>query len=115
MPFPADGAVIAYTITLGKRTIRGEIESREKARQDYQQALERGHTAGLLEQERADTFTQRLGNLPCRRGLPGHDRGLAAGVQYPTTTQRVGWSKPQEFLRAQTTDSLTESAEILAL
>ena len=45
MPFPADGAVIAYTITFGERTIRGEIAPREKARQDYQHALERGHTA----------------------------------------------------------------------
>src|SRR5207249_11383631 len=31
---------------------------------DYRKALEEGRTAGLLDQDRADTFTQTLGNLP---------------------------------------------------
>ncbi len=64
MPLPADGAVLGYTIHLGERVIRGEIERREKARADYIRALEEGRSAGLLEQQRADTFTQSLGNLP---------------------------------------------------
>lgn len=64
MPLPADGAVLGYLIRMGERIIRGEIETREKASEKYREALFEGRTAGLLEQDRADTFQQRLGNLP---------------------------------------------------
>lgn len=64
LPLPADGAVIGYVIQIGERVIRGEIEKREVAKVAYEQALFEGRTAGLLEQDRDDTFTQRLGSLP---------------------------------------------------
>ncbi len=64
LPLPADGAVLGYDIRLGERTITGVIERREEARQKYMDALVTGRSAGLLEQERADTFTLTLGNLP---------------------------------------------------
>jgi len=64
LPLPADGAVLGYDIRLGERTITGVIERREDAREKYVEALLHGRTAGLLEQERADTFTLTLGNLP---------------------------------------------------
>ena len=66
MPLPADGAVLGYAIRMGERVIRGEIEPREKAEAAYREALYQGRTAGLLEENRADTFQQRLGNLPPR-------------------------------------------------
>jgi Ca-activated chloride channel homolog len=66
MPLPADGAVLGYSIRMGDRIIRGEIEPREEAEAKYREALLEGKTAGLLEEERADTFQQRLGNLPPR-------------------------------------------------
>ncbi|MFN0059889.1 MAG: VIT domain-containing protein [Planctomycetota bacterium] len=64
VPLPADGAVLGYQIRMGERVIRGEIEKRDIAEADYKKALFEGRTAGLLEQNRADTFEQRLGNLP---------------------------------------------------
>ncbi len=64
LPLPADGAVVGFTIRLGERVVRGEVERREVARERYLKALEEGHTAGLLEQERTNTFTQTLGSLP---------------------------------------------------
>jgi Ca-activated chloride channel homolog len=64
MPLPADGAVVGYTVILGETRIVGEIETRQKAGEAYRKALEEGRTGGLLEQERADTFTQKLGNVP---------------------------------------------------
>jgi Ca-activated chloride channel family protein len=64
MPLPADGAVLGYVVRVGEKVVRGEVEPREKAEADYRRALYEGRTAGLLEQERADTFTQRLGNVP---------------------------------------------------
>ncbi len=64
LPLPADGAVVGYAIQVGERRIVGEIEVRETATRRYAEALAAGRTAGLLEQERADTFTQRVGNIP---------------------------------------------------
>ena len=64
LPLPADGAVLAYTIRMGEKVIRGEVQPRERAEAAYREALYQGRTAGLLEQDRADTFQQRLGNLP---------------------------------------------------
>ena len=64
LPLPAGGAVIGYTIRLGKRVIRGEVRKRAEAQEEYRKALLEGRTAALLEQERADTFTQKLGCLP---------------------------------------------------
>ncbi len=68
LPLPADGTVTGYTIRLGPRVIRGEIRKREEARQEYRKALLEGRTAALLEQVRADTFTQQLGSLPPGQG-----------------------------------------------
>lgn len=64
LPLPADGAVVGYSIHAGERVIRGEVEKRETAEKRFREALIEGRTAGLLDQERADTFTQRLGCLP---------------------------------------------------
>lgn len=68
LPLPADGAVVGYSMKLGERTIRGEVRPRAEAAAAYRSALLDGRAAGLLEQERADTFTQRLGSLPA--GVP---------------------------------------------
>ena len=64
MPLPADGAVLGYTVRMGQRIIRGEIERREEAAARYRDALYDGKVAGLLEESRSDTFHQSLGNLP---------------------------------------------------
>lgn len=69
MALPADGAVIGYVMRIGEKVIRGEIEPREQAEADYRRALYEGRTAGLLDQERADTFTQRLGNVPAHTAI----------------------------------------------
>ena len=64
LPLPADGAVIGYSMRLGSRVIRGEVRSREEAKAAYEKALFEGRSAALLEQDRDDTFAQRLGSLP---------------------------------------------------
>src|SRR2546425_1237267 len=51
LSLPADGAVIGYTIRMGDRVIRGEVERREEAHTRYRKALEEGRVGGLLEQE----------------------------------------------------------------
>ena len=64
LPLPADGAVVAYTVRMGERVIRAEVQSRERASRAYLEALYEGRTASLLEQTRTDTFQQSLGNVP---------------------------------------------------
>src|SRR5207237_6227882 len=46
-----------------ERTITGEIRTRDDARRVYDQARSRGHTAGLVEQQKPNVFTQRVANI----------------------------------------------------
>ena len=78
LPLPANGAVIGYSMRLGKRTIRGEVRRRAEAQQEYQRALFEGRAAALLEQNRADTFMQKLGSLP-----PGETAQIEIEVLQP--------------------------------
>ncbi|NET57320.1 MAG: after-VIT domain-containing protein [Symploca sp. SIO2E6] len=62
-PLPDEAAVSDMEITIGDRVIKGEIKKREEAQQIYEEARRQGKTAGLLEQERANIFTQSLANI----------------------------------------------------
>lgn len=62
-PLPDEAAVDEMLIKIGSRTIKGHIKPREEAQQIYQQAKQEGRTAGLLEQERDNIFTQSLANI----------------------------------------------------
>jgi Ca-activated chloride channel family protein len=63
-PLPADGAVAGYEFRIGERTVKGQVDRRQAARERFEQALTEGRTAGLLDQERANLFTQSIGNVP---------------------------------------------------
>ena len=65
-PLPDNGAVDDMEIIIGDRIIKGSIKKKEEAKQIYEQAKQEGKTAGLLEQERDNVFTQSLANI-----LPG--------------------------------------------
>ncbi|NER37577.1 MAG: after-VIT domain-containing protein [Oscillatoria sp. SIO1A7] len=62
-PLPDTAAVDEMEIKIGDRIIKGDIKKREEAREIYEQARQQGRTAGLLEQERANIFTQSLANI----------------------------------------------------
>ena len=62
-PLPDTAAVDDMEIRIGDRIIKGDIKKREEAREIYEQARREGRTAGLLEQERANIFTQSLANI----------------------------------------------------
>ncbi len=60
-------SVVGFVCTINKdRVIRGVVQEKQKARQTYQAAVDRGETAGLLEQlpDAADVFTTTVGNVP---------------------------------------------------
>ncbi|MBL8151655.1 MAG: trypsin, partial [Blastocatellia bacterium] len=63
-PLPGGGAVTSFEMRVGSRIVRGQVQERSAARRNYQQALEEGKRAALLEQERDDVFTVQVGNLP---------------------------------------------------
>lgn len=74
-PLSSDGAVDAMTIRAGERVIRGEVKLREEAREIYEAAKQGGHLAALLDEERANVFTQRVANL-----MPGES--VEVEIQY---------------------------------
>jgi Ca-activated chloride channel homolog len=67
-PLPQDAAVDDMTIQAGTRTIRGMIKPKEEAAAIYANAVAHGQMAALLDQERPNIFTQKVGNIP-----PGTD------------------------------------------
>lgn len=67
-PLPENAAVDAMTMKIGEKVIKGVIKKREEAREIYEQAIQQGKTASLLEQERPNIFTQTVGNI-----MPGDD------------------------------------------
>ncbi|ERT04851.1 von Willebrand factor type A domain protein [Lyngbya aestuarii BL J] len=62
-PLPDEAAVDQMEIKIGDRIIKGNIKKREEAQQIYQTAKQQGRTAGLLEQQRDNIFTQSLANI----------------------------------------------------
>ncbi|HEY7698438.1 MAG TPA: VIT and VWA domain-containing protein [Vicinamibacteria bacterium] len=64
--FPLDerAAVCGFAAIVDGNEIVGEVKEREEAFERYDDALSEGHGAHLLDQERPDVFTARIGNLP---------------------------------------------------
>src|SRR6185369_795553 len=63
-PLPGGSAVSDFEMRVGERVIKGVVKERGQARVEYQQALQDGKRAALLEQERDDVFTMQVGNIP---------------------------------------------------
>ncbi|GAA6005506.1 VIT and vWA domain-containing protein [Rhodotorula paludigena] len=63
-PVPACGAVCAFAMLKadGSR-IRGVVQEKEEARATYDEAVEQGRLASLMEQDSPDTFTCKVGNI----------------------------------------------------
>lgn len=87
MPLPADGAISGYEFAIGERVVKGVIDKKRQARERFERALVEGRTAALLEQERADIFTQQIGNIPPH----------AAIVARITVDQRLVWLPEGEW------------------
>jgi len=65
-PLPQNAAVDDMTMLVGDRAVRGKILRREEAEAVYEAAKNNGQMASLLNQERANIFTQSVANI-----LPG--------------------------------------------
>jgi Ca-activated chloride channel family protein len=87
MPLPADGAISGYEFVIGERVVKGVIDKKRQARERFERAIIEGRTAALLEQERADIFTQQIGNIPAREAV----------VARITIDQRLVWLPEGEW------------------
>ncbi len=64
--FPLDegAAVCGFEAIVDGTLVVGEVKEREQAFRDYDDAIEKGHGAFLLDEERPDVFQASVGNLP---------------------------------------------------
>ncbi len=63
-PLPDRAAVTGMKMTAGERTVEAELQERGQARQAYDEAIAAGRRASIVEEERPDVFTMRVGNIP---------------------------------------------------
>jgi hypothetical protein len=63
-PLPENATVVEFAATFGDgRTITGNVQRQEVAKREYQQAIQQGRHAALLEEDRPDIFETSIGNL----------------------------------------------------
>nr|XP_032837161.1 von Willebrand factor A domain-containing protein 5A-like isoform X3 [Petromyzon marinus] len=67
-PLDDDSAVHAFSASLNGRHIDAVIKEKEKAKEEYDDAMSSGHTAFLLSEDRGDVFQCMLGNLGAGEG-----------------------------------------------
>lgn len=91
-PLPVGGAVNKVVMRIGDRTVVADIKERELARAEYEEALAKGHTAMLMDQDAAEIFTTTVGNIHPGESITietvVHDTvkrdGNEASVRFPT-------------------------------
>ena len=89
-------SVVGFTCHIGSRIIHGVVKEKAKAREVYKEAIDRGKSAGLLEQgTTSDAFVTSLGNIPPAARLTveityvgelKHDAG-ADGIRFTIPTK----------------------------
>jgi Ca-activated chloride channel family protein len=62
-PLPENAAVCGFEVITSDRVLTGTIEENEKAIEKYDDAIDSGHGAFMVEADRPDVFTARVGNL----------------------------------------------------
>jgi Ca-activated chloride channel family protein len=67
-PGSTRAAVHGMRMTIGTRVITAQIEERQEARRQYEQARQAGQTASLLEQQRPNVFQMNVANI-----MPGDE------------------------------------------
>ena len=79
-PLPEDAAIRGLTITVGERVIKGQIMTRQKAKQQYTAAKDAGQVASLVEQNRPNLFTMSVASI-----APNDDIKIKLDVMLPVT------------------------------
>src|SRR3954454_3998729 len=66
-PLPESAAVCGFEVVTADRVLTGKVEEAERAVEQYENAVSEGHGAFMMEQDRPDVFTVRVGNLKSRQ------------------------------------------------
>ena len=66
-PLPESAAVCGFEVETQDKKLVGKVEESEKAFRLYEEAMDEGHGAFLLEQDRPNVFTANIGNLLPKR------------------------------------------------
>lgn len=92
-PLPEGAAVCGFEVITSDHVLTGVVEESDKAVERYEDAVAEGHGAFMVEQDRPDVFTARVGNLKPRQAatirltyvcaLDRVDRSIR--VAFPTT------------------------------
>lgn len=62
-PLPHTAALSSFEVRLPNRSITGSLEELEKARREYEEAVQQGHQAGLVEQRLEGLYSVSLANV----------------------------------------------------
>ncbi|MEJ5251777.1 MAG: hypothetical protein HPY54_07650 [Chthonomonadetes bacterium] len=76
-PLPTNAGVTSFTMRVGERVVEGVLEERQKAREQYDEAIRQGYRAAITEQERPNVFSLRVGNL-----MPGDEAHITFKMAY---------------------------------
>ncbi len=77
-PLPENAAVDHMKLIVGERIIEGKIKERQEAKKIYEQAKQEGKKASLIEQERANIFTNSVANI-------GPNEKVSVSIEYQQT------------------------------
>jgi Ca-activated chloride channel family protein len=77
-PLPPSAAVTSFTMRVGERLVEGVLEERQRAREQYAEAIQQGYRAAITEQERPNVFTLQVGNL-----MPGEEAQITFRMAIP--------------------------------
>ena len=83
-PLPDGAAVTGFEVVTNERVLHGEIDAVAAAEERYEDAVERGDGAFLLEQDRDDVFTVRVGQLKA-------GQLATVRIDYVRAYERVVW------------------------
>jgi hypothetical protein len=62
-PLPHTAALSSFEVRLGSRVITGELHELEAARREFEEAVQHGHQAGLVEQRMEGLYSVSLANV----------------------------------------------------
>ncbi|XP_013771908.1 uncharacterized protein LOC106457068 [Limulus polyphemus] len=63
-PLETGSAVCGFEAYINNKHVVGKVKEKEKAHEEYKEAIKKGHGGYLMDQETPDIFTVSVGNLP---------------------------------------------------
>ena len=82
-PMPENAGVDTLKMVIGGRVIVGDVKEKQKAKEIYEQAKAEGKKASLLEQQRANVFTNSVANI-------GPRETVVIQIEYQETVKQSG-------------------------